>query len=580
MNWLDRLGPNRLRGPGDDARRARTLVAISLVIIVAFTIFFIRAVLGGQTMMAVIDLVGTVVTSLNLYAFRRFGRRAVSGNILTSIVFLMLGSIVVLTGGVGLPATYILGLIPLSTIGITNARSGVIWAVITAFFMLAIGAAHSAGVAFPEPFPQERLPGMTMVGGIVVTAISTAIGLAYEWIKNNALAQIEATNVKLKIAEAAALKASQAKSEFLANMSHEIRTPMNGILGTLQLLQDREQTADSQELTDTALTSANALLGLLNDLIDLAKIESAKIEFESIPLDLERLAQQVIRLFSPAAHKKQLQIGLNVVSDCPVAIVSDPGRIRQVLTNLVGNAIKFTPQGRVDVELRQSESTSIEITVSDSGIGIPQDKRTHIFKAFTQADSTTTREYGGSGLGLSVCKGLVEGLGGTIEVGDRPHGGSAFTVRLPYEAPPEDWAAETETYESYDGFESIAKPVLLVEDNAVNALVGCRMLETLGLTVEVATSGHSAVEMARSKPFALIFMDCHMPGYDGFEATAALRKLGIETPIVALTASVMAADRERCFEAGMNGFLSKPIPKQDLAAALRTWLPRTKEQAR
>lgn len=546
---------------------------MNLVVSLAFLAFFVRALIGGQATLAVIDFAGAIVSGLNLYGFRRYGNREVSGNILTLIAFGMVGSIVALTGGVGLPATYILGLVPLSTISITNARSGVVWAVITTTAMLLMGAAHAAGVTFPQPFPQDKLPQMTMVGGIAVTAIATAVGLAYEWIKNSALTQIEATNVKLRIAEEEALRASRAKSEFLANMSHEIRTPMNGILGTLQLLRDKEQSDDDEVLTDTALSSATALLGLLNDLIDLAKIESEKVEFEAIPFDLERLCQEVIRLFSPAVYKKQLKIGLRVVSDCPIDLVSDPGRIRQILTNLVGNAIKFTRRGHVEIEIRQTETHMIEVAVSDTGIGIPAGSRTHIFEAFGQADSSTTREHGGSGLGLSVSRGLINGLGGRLDVTSEPSRGSTFTVRIPYVAPPEDWScAAPKSSMADNSFESLTLPVLLVEDNEVNALVGRRMLESMGVQVQVASTGEQAVYMAQSEQFALIFMDCHMPGYDGYKATETLRGMGIETPIVALTASVMASDRKRCFASGMNGFLSKPVPKEDLATALRTWL--------
>ena len=578
MQWLNRLGPPVMRtGTNDLARRSRALVAVSVVVAVAFIIFLVRALLEGNTTLCIIDTVGAAVVSANLWRFRQRGDLVVSGNVLTAIAFLLLVAVIAVTGGVGLPATYMLGLIPLCSISIVSVRAGVVWAVVVGCALFGLAAAHAGAVAFPSPFPADRLPMMTVVGSLVVTAISTGVGIAYEWIKESALRDIEDANRMLKKAETKAKAASQAKSEFLANMSHEIRTPMNGILGTLQLLQMQDELGDdSREFTRTALSSAESLLTLLNDLIDLAKIEAGKLQFELVPFDLHQIVADVRALFAPTATKKGLQIGLHFAPGCPHLIVSDPVRIRQVLSNLVGNAVKFTESGSVQIEVDRSPTDELMLTVTDTGIGIDEAQKEHIFDAFAQADSSTTRRFGGSGLGLSVCQRLIDGLQGRLTVRSEVGRGSAFEVCVPYSTAPADWQAEASSgAAAFLAQSRESTRVLLVEDHVVNALVGRRMLESMGMEVDLSTNGREAVDAAKDGRYALIFMDCHMPEYDGFEATQELRRLGVATPIVALTASVMAKDRERCFASGMNGFLSKPIPRDALANALRTWLPKS-----
>ncbi|MCA9552978.1 MAG: response regulator [Myxococcales bacterium] len=574
-SWLDRLGPPGLHQATDDhARRSRAFLIGDLVVIGAFVAFFVRAIAIGTYNLAVVDAVGAATAVANLWAFRRWQRLEVSANILAGIIFVLLGSIVGMTGGEGMPATYILALLPLVSIVIAGPRSGLWWGGAVLLGMAGLGVAYAMQVEFPVPFPADRMRAMTLVGGVAVTVMATGFGLAFEWIKADALERIEAANARLLVAEETARSASLAKSEFLANMSHEIRTPMNGILGMLQLLQmDDRLHAEAKELTGTALSSAEALLSLLNNLIDLAKIEAGKLDFETVPFDVTRLAREVVRLFTPEARQKGLHLGLSVSGTFPGAVVSDPVRIRQVLSNLVGNALKFTEEGQVVVELYRLQPGTLELVVRDTGVGIPPDKVASIFDAFTQADSSTTRRYGGSGLGLSVCRRLVEGMHGSIAVESEVGRGSIFRVKLPFQPAPASWVPpEPEPATPADAFAHVAAPVLVVEDNEVNALVARRILESLGLEVEVCTDGEHAVTRAIEAQFAAILMDCHMPGFDGFDATEALRRQGVRVPIIALTASAMAQDRERCFASGMNAFLSKPVGRELLAATLRDWL--------
>lgn len=417
---------------------------------------------------------------------------------------------------------------------------------------------------------QRDLTLFLLAGGLLVAVMSN--WLSFSFIIGRPLrSMINSAQSSRRSAE----KASQAKSEFLAKMSHEIRTPMNGIIGMADLLSHTELSKDQQKYAQTIMSSGEALLTIINDILDFSKIEAGKLEVQQRPYNVQQMIQDVATLLKPGADQKSLDLLVKIEDGAPTGLLGDEGRMRQIVVNLLGNAIKFTEKGQVGVRLKATTDQTFKIVVFDSGVGIPKDRLGDVFNSFEQADNASTRAHGGTGLGLAISQQLVEMMGGVISVTSTVGDGSEFSLELPAI---EAAAPQTSVVDAAPAAGAVNKwadglNILVVDDTETNRFLADVYFKGSGADLRFAENGVEAMTASREKAADLILMDISMPVMNGYEATAAIREQEKNlrrnpARIIALTAHVLEDERQACLDAGMDGFLTKPLRKQDLMEAI------------
>jgi signal transduction histidine kinase/ActR/RegA family two-component response regulator len=583
LRWFwNILVPSHLHQDRETQRQASRVAALGLAMMFWVPVFSaIYAALGAPTCAAIIVLAGLLLVAVLMSL--RFGKSpTLSANAMTLLAWTTYTALSCFTGGHGAPAEWWYVSVPVMAVLLAGLRWGTCWSLVCVLSIAGFYVAREQGHTFPVELTPSGLRFLEVSGLAGILLCVFALTCVFKCVERNAQNTLEAT---LHRAEAA----DRAKGEFLANMSHEIRTPMTSILGYTDLLIDRSlDGSGSQQALRTIQRNGEHLLAIINDILDLSKIEANMLEVEWLPCSPRQIAVDVAELMRVRTDAKGLRLDVEFDGPLPAAVETDPIRLRQVLINIVGNAIKFTETGGIRLVVRCRDdgdsALGVQFEVFDTGIGMTEEQIARLFQSFSQADSSTTRRFGGTGLGLALSRRLTEMLGGTIAVRSRVGLGSAFLVTIAARRMERRGAFRDDQVRNGPRAQAATRSdveaalagcrVLLAEDGTDNQRLIAQLLEMAGAHVAVAENGRVAVDLAQraldhGEPFDVLLMDMQMPVVDGYEATALLRAAGYELPIVALTAHVMAADRQKCLDAGCDDYATKPIDRKTLIAVVR-----------
>ncbi len=536
--------------------------------------------------------VATLLCVGNILFLRRSRAPALAAHIaiLAAYAMLVLGNLS--SRNLSDPSFGWLYIVALAAMLTTGLRGGWYW--IAVFLLTTLGFwAFSPG---PELNPTLLAPASSIqslvhrITGILAVAVLTTIAVFFQ---RQTETSLEAEIVTRKQAEQGAREADRIKGEFLANVSHEIRTPMNGVVGMIDLLTKADLDPSHHRLVEAIDTSAETLLVLVDDLLDFSKMEAGKLSLYIMDFKLRDLLEKAVALLAPKAAERGIDLELSIAEELPDKLYGDAQRLRQVLLNLISNAIRFTSRGKVTVSVEQIDRSETEVSalfsVHDTGVGIPTEHQASIFSPFIQADATSARKFGGTGLGLAIAKSLVELMGGEIGLRSKAREGSTFWFRLPLwqarQGVPKGLVVTTRAKSPKTNTVTIERretlKILVVDDDDINRLVAESQLEDLGFAAEAVAAGQEALDRFAGNCYDAILMDCQMPDLDGYETTRRIRQLETSqhhTVIIAVTAHAMKGERERCLAAGMDDYVSKPLRGGDLAMKLERWLPVDQER--